>query len=91
MLSLDLSEVEPSVAGPKRPMDLVPLSGLKGDFSGCLMTEDAIRLALEVVWIRVRDTPRHGEEEILLALVSPSVGFSGTPQDDAANIMWKLP
>jgi aconitate hydratase len=35
-LSLDLGEVEPSVAGPKRPMDLVPLSGLKGDFVGCL-------------------------------------------------------
>jgi len=35
-LSLDLSEVEPSLAGPKRPMDRIPLSGLKGDFGGCL-------------------------------------------------------
>lgn len=38
-LSLDLGEVEPSLAGPKRPMDLVPLSGLKNDWRGCLTRE----------------------------------------------------
>lgn len=31
-LDLDLSEVEPSVAGPKRPHDRLSLSGIKGSF-----------------------------------------------------------
>ncbi len=32
-LSLDLSQVEPSVAGPKRPQDRVPLGGIRTSFS----------------------------------------------------------
>jgi aconitate hydratase len=31
-LELDLGDVEPSVAGPKRPQDRVPLSGARGSF-----------------------------------------------------------
>ena len=31
-LELDLGDVEPSLAGPKRPQDRVPLSGAAGDF-----------------------------------------------------------
>ncbi len=31
-LELDLSEVEPSIAGPKRPQDRIPLAGAKGAF-----------------------------------------------------------
>jgi aconitate hydratase len=31
-LELDLSEVEPSIAGPKRPQDRIPLSGAKAAF-----------------------------------------------------------
>ena len=38
MLDLDLGKVEPSVAGPKRPQDRVPLAGVwksfKAAFSG---------------------------------------------------------
>jgi aconitate hydratase len=33
MLSLDLSTVEPSLAGPKRPQDRVPLSNVKAGFT----------------------------------------------------------
>jgi len=33
-LELDLSSVEPSLAGPKRPQDRVPLSAAAGDFLG---------------------------------------------------------
>lgn len=32
ILELDLSTVEPCVAGPKRPHDKVPLSLMKADF-----------------------------------------------------------
>jgi len=35
-LSLDLSTVEPSVAGPKRPQDRIALAGLKSAFSGLM-------------------------------------------------------
>lgn len=36
MLELDLSEVEPSLAGHKRPQDRIPLSGLKASFDDTL-------------------------------------------------------
>ena len=36
MLELDLSTVEPSLAGPKRPQDRVPLSGVKAGFAAGL-------------------------------------------------------
>lgn len=35
-LSLDLSTVEPSVAGPKRPQDRIALAGLKSAFAGLM-------------------------------------------------------
>jgi len=35
-LELDLESVEPSLAGPKRPQDRVPLSGVKADFHHAL-------------------------------------------------------
>ena len=37
-LELDLSEVEPSLAGPRRPQDRVPLSGVKQSFAEALPT-----------------------------------------------------
>ena len=36
VLELDLSTVEPSVAGPKRPQDRIALAGLKSAFSGLM-------------------------------------------------------
>ena len=38
-LSLDLSTVEPSLAGPKRPQDRIPLGGVKANFLGGLGAE----------------------------------------------------
>lgn len=39
VIELDLSTVEPSVAGPKRPHDFVPLRQLKADWNKCLTSE----------------------------------------------------
>ncbi|MEX0591683.1 MAG: aconitate hydratase AcnA, partial [Xanthobacteraceae bacterium] len=39
MLSLDLKDVEPSLAGPKRPQDRVPLSGVKAGFAEAMDKE----------------------------------------------------
>ncbi|HKY18950.1 MAG TPA: aconitate hydratase AcnA, partial [Rhizomicrobium sp.] len=36
-LSLDMTQVEPSMAGPMRPQDRVPLSGIAGNFAEHLM------------------------------------------------------
>lgn len=39
VIELDLSTVEPSVAGPKRPHDFVKISGLKADWNASLTNE----------------------------------------------------
>lgn len=39
ILELDLSEVRPSVSGPKRPHDHIALKNLKNDFNKCLNNE----------------------------------------------------
>ncbi|PQO27865.1 aconitate hydratase AcnA [Blastopirellula marina] len=38
LVSLDLSTVEPSLAGPKRPQDRVPLKSMKSEFQKSLVT-----------------------------------------------------
>ncbi|HYP55704.1 MAG TPA: aconitate hydratase, partial [Solirubrobacterales bacterium] len=50
-LDLDLSEVEPSIAGPKRPQDRVPLSQAKEAFLGVLgeFAPDAVERAVNGV------------------------------------------
>jgi aconitate hydratase len=40
-LSLDLRDVEPSLAGPRRPQDRVPLAGMKRNFAEALPTMKA--------------------------------------------------
>src|SRR5690606_13309128 len=42
-MMLDLSSVEPSLAGPKRPQDRVPLSGMKEDFNHALVSTEATK------------------------------------------------
>jgi aconitate hydratase len=41
VVELDLGTIEPSVAGPKRPQDRVPLSALKERFTALLESKDA--------------------------------------------------
>jgi aconitate hydratase len=38
-MDLNLSEVQPSLAGPKRPHDRVNLSDMKKDFTSCLSSK----------------------------------------------------
>ncbi len=42
-LFLDLGTVEPSLAGPKRPQDRVPLSAMKEDFNQALVSSEATK------------------------------------------------
>ncbi|MFC7392771.1 aconitate hydratase AcnA [Scopulibacillus cellulosilyticus] len=39
VIELDLSTVEPSLSGPKRPQDLIPLSQMKDEFNKALVSE----------------------------------------------------
>jgi aconitate hydratase len=45
LIDLDLAEVEPSVAGPKRPQDRIPLGQLKTQFQDLLARKDATGFA----------------------------------------------
>ncbi|GIV98276.1 MAG: hypothetical protein KatS3mg057_2933 [Herpetosiphonaceae bacterium] len=53
LLELDLSTVEPSVAGPRRPQDRVPLYDLKRSFWNAMRTVFNRE-------VRVEETPGHG-------------------------------
>jgi aconitate hydratase len=55
-LELDLGEVEPSLAGPKRPQDRVPLHGAKDAFRGALA---------DLVGQDVEEQIAHGHDEAI--------------------------
>ena len=44
--SLDLSEVVPSLSGPKRPHDRVSVSSMKEDFKNCLVSPVGFKVHL---------------------------------------------
>src|SRR5690606_20959491 len=44
-LSLDLGDIEPSLAGPKRPQDRVPLSGAAAAFDRLVPEEKSVPVA----------------------------------------------
>jgi aconitate hydratase len=60
VVELDLSRVEPSVAGPKRPQDRIPLSGLKTRFEALFAQADAKGFGKS----RADLGPRHAAAEV---------------------------
>ncbi len=68
VLELDLGTVEPSLAGPKRPQDRVPLSGMKPTFEKALTAPVAERgFGLSPDQVSKTETVHHpdGTEEVL--------------------------
>ncbi|KAM3348936.1 hypothetical protein ACQJBY_022247 [Aegilops geniculata] len=53
-LELDLTTVEPSVAGPKRPHDRVPLKEMKSDWHACLGNEVGFKVK---PWVKTSLAP----------------------------------
>ncbi len=69
VLSLDLNDVEPSLAGPKRPQDRVPFSALKNTFDK-LMTESKREQDLEKVYKTADNLELHHGDVVIAAITS---------------------
>ena len=59
VLEIDLSEIEPSIAGPKRPQDRIPLSDVKETF-GEILTRPIAEDGFGVTEIESKGTVKHG-------------------------------
>lgn len=59
VLEIDLSEIEPSIAGPKRPQDRIPLSDVKETFND-LLTRPITEDGFGVTEIASKGTVKHG-------------------------------
>lgn len=61
-LHLDLGDVEPSLAGPKRPQDRITLKTLKNDFENSLVSEEPTKgFALSQEALKHRGTFKNGQ------------------------------
>lgn len=84
IVEIDLSSVEPSLAGPKRPQDRVPLSGMKQSFRASLrapvsergfeIPESALGQSVQVVCNGAAEEIRHGS--IVIAAITSCTNTS---------------
>jgi aconitate hydratase len=94
-LSLDLGEVEPSLAGPKRPQDRVPLSAMKQEFRrslqaplserGFALDDAAMRTTAEVVDNGHSSTIGHGS--VVIAAITSCTNTSNPSVMVAAGLL----
>ncbi|MDF0533953.1 aconitate hydratase AcnA [Shewanella sp. A32] len=68
-LSLDLSSVEPSLAGPKRPQDRVPLAGMKQAAEAAIKLSGRDDLSQPFV-LAGTDLPMHHGDVVIAAITS---------------------
>lgn len=69
VLSLDLNDVEPSLAGPKRPQDRVPFAALKNTFDK-LMVESKREQDLDKVYNTADNIALHHGDVVIAAITS---------------------
>jgi aconitate hydratase len=81
-VELDLTSVEPSLAGPKRPQDRVSLSGTRGAFLGALGREP-----LEVHGVEMAETLREGA--VVVAAITSCTNTSNPSVMVAAGLVAK--
>ncbi len=96
-LTLDLSEIEPSVAGPKRPQDRVPLKSLPSRFAQSLRTpvaqwgfglsEDSTKSRVHVACAGENYTLRHGS--VVIAAITSCTNTSNPAVMIAAGLLAK--
>ncbi len=83
-LALDLATVEPSLAGPRRPQDRVPLSASKQMFREALAQQLATQVA-PVAAVAVKPAPGTAEAEMVAEgapVESPDSGIAVTHRDE---------
>jgi aconitate hydratase len=89
-LSLDLSTVEPSLAGPKRPQDRVPLRGMKDGFRSALTTAYASDPATPAVAVRNDgDTFSLGHGSVVIAAITSCTNTSNPSVMVGAGLLAK--
>jgi aconitate hydratase len=96
-LTLDLSTVEPSLAGPKRPQDRVPLSRMKEAFSATLraplkqrgfeLSEEALTRSAEVRMNGRKEKLTHGS--VVIAAITSCTNTSNPTVMIAAGLVAK--
>ncbi|MEY4744502.1 MAG: aconitate hydratase, partial [Candidatus Parcubacteria bacterium] len=96
-LAIDLSAIEPSLAGPKRPQDRVALSAMKRTFHAALtastdargygLAPDAVQAASAVTVDGQAETLRHGS--VLIAAITSCTNTSNPSVMLAAGLLAK--
>ena len=81
-LELDLSSIVPSLAGPRRPQDRVPLSGVKESFLGQLSG-----LSTRKGGLRVIDDDDGGDSDAALAAAADGSGAGKVELQDGAVVI----
>ena len=79
-LALDLSTVEPSLAGPKRPQDRVPLSQAKESFRKALAAERGEEASAERLTITIDGTQHELEHGAVLIAAITSCTNTSNPE-----------
>jgi aconitate hydratase len=97
VISLDMSTVEPSLAGPKRPQDLVPLKAMKASFRksltaplaerGFALDENGVKRTVEVSDNGHSSTIGHGA--VVIAAITSCTNTSNPSVMVAAGLLAK--
>jgi len=90
VVDLDLSRVEPSVAGPKRPQDRIPLSALSSRFAELLARADASgygKPAAELGARRRRGALEAGHGDVVIAAITSCTNTSNPAVMIAAGLL----
>ena len=86
VLELDLSKVEPSVAGPKRPQDRVALAGAKAGFAAAL--PDIVKGANPKLRVKVEGTDYDlGHGDVVIAAITSCTNTSNPSVLVAAGLL----
>jgi aconitate hydratase len=92
LLTLDLGNVEPSLAGPKRPQDRIPLTAMKASFTHALrapVEERGYGLSEEAVARGQASAGRIGHGSVVLAAITSCTNTSNPSVMLAAGLVAK--
>ncbi len=86
VLEIDLSEIEPSIAGPKRPQDRIALSDVKGTFNE-LLTRPVTEDGFGVTKVTSDSSINHGS--VVISAITSCTNTSNPPVMIGAGLLAK--